>query len=83
MMVFNDGKLLVRYCNGDINGAQFGKGLFAETMGQGGDMLGWAIGASIASFLLCGPVGAAAIAMVGSAIGRSVGQSLAQADTKG
>ncbi|KAI1839918.1 hypothetical protein JX266_013877 [Neoarthrinium moseri] len=67
-MVFNDGKLLMRYCEGDINGTEFGKELFKETMGQSGDMMGWMIGASVAAILVCGPFGAAATAFAGSAI---------------
>ncbi|KAH8685467.1 hypothetical protein BGZ60DRAFT_522756 [Tricladium varicosporioides] len=43
VMVYNDGKLFIRYCNGNIRGTEFGKELFTETMGQSGDMLGWMI----------------------------------------
>ncbi|KAJ9130476.1 hypothetical protein NKR23_g12177 [Pleurostoma richardsiae] len=72
-MVFNDSKLLIRYYKEDINGAESGKGLFKETMGQSGDMLGWIFGTSIAATLLCGPIGVAAIAFAGSVIGRMAG----------
>jgi hypothetical protein len=78
VMVYNDGKLLYEYCKGNINGAEFGKGLFGETMDQSGDMLGWMVGASIAASIACGPLGAAAFAIAGSTVGRMVGRSIAQ-----
>lgn len=78
MMVYNDGKLLFRYYNGDINGSELGNELLMETTGQGGDMVGWMVGASIAGSLLCPPYGATVIALVGSMVGRMVVQSIAR-----
>jgi len=76
-MLANDGKLLMRYCRGDSSGADLGKGFFKETMGQGGDTLGWIFGASVAATFLCGPFGGAALAFAGSTLGCMAGQSIA------
>lgn len=83
MMIYNDGMLLRDYWDGEIDGTEFGQGLFTETLAQGGDMVGWMVGASIAATFLCGPFGAAACAVVGSVVGRGIGQSLARKATKG
>ena len=80
-MIYNDGKLLIDYYNGDISGVTLSKELFVETMGQSGDMLGWMIGGFLAASFLCPPYGAAVIAFAGSAVGRIVVQSVARAIT--
>ncbi len=84
-MVYDHGKLLVRYARGDIDGAELGKGVFVGTMGHGGDMIGWTIGSSIAAYftasLLCPPlipVAAAVAGLAGSAGGRGVTELLAR-----
>lgn len=77
VMLFNDGKLLVKYSRGNITGAELGHGVIGEALGQTGDMLGWMAGASIAATLACGPLGALAFAMIGSIAGRTIGKSLA------
>lgn len=82
VMVYNDGRLLFRYCNGDVNGAELDKELFGETMGQCGNMLEWMVGASIAASFVCAPFAAAAIAMAGSMAGRVIGQSVARVAMK-
>ncbi|KAK4234559.1 hypothetical protein C8A03DRAFT_18558, partial [Achaetomium macrosporum] len=76
-MFVNDGRVLYRYCNGEISEGEVVKGVFSETMGLGGDMMGWILGASLAAAFLFPPYGAVVTTTVGSMCGRMVGQSLA------
>jgi hypothetical protein len=78
IMIYNDGKLLTKYCRGDINGADLGEGLFVEAIGQSGDMFGWMAAASLAASLACPAWGVAVMTFAGATMGRSVGQTFAK-----
>ncbi|KAK4171006.1 hypothetical protein QBC36DRAFT_368511, partial [Triangularia setosa] len=82
-IVWNSGKLLYACYKGKIGAIEVFRGIFVEVLTRGGDMAGWLIGGTVASWLFpgFGIVSAIAIPLIGSTLGGIAGEKLGKAIT--
>jgi hypothetical protein len=78
-LMVNNGRLLYRYTQGEVDRAEVLEGFLSEAIGMGGDMTGWMVAGSIAGAFACPPWGAVALGMVGSTLGRAAFQRICRA----